>query len=42
LRGQRRTGEKLVTVELGPGRFVKCHPGDEEQVIAMMTGGRDG
>ena len=25
-------GKPLVTVELGPGRFVKCHAGDEDRV----------
>jgi hypothetical protein len=39
-RSQRPTGKRLVTVEIAPGRFVKCHPGDEEKVIAMHTGGR--
>ncbi|MFO7743384.1 MAG: hypothetical protein R6X31_13850 [Anaerolineae bacterium] len=41
-RGGRRTGAKLVTVEVAPGRFVKCNPGDEEKVIEMFTGGRRG
>lgn len=27
-------GKPLVTVELEPGRFVKCHEGDEERVRA--------
>lgn len=26
----------LVTVELEPGRFVKCHKGDEERVLAQF------
>lgn len=26
----------LVTVELAPGRFVKCHKGDEEKVLAQF------
>jgi hypothetical protein len=34
-------GRPLVQVQLGPGRFVKCHAGDEEKVQAyfkrMMT-----
>jgi len=34
----------VVRVELAPGRFVKCHAGDEEQVLAhfrqMMAGHR--
>lgn len=42
MRGQRHTAAKLVTVEVGPGRFVKCNPGDEEKVIEMLTGGRGG
>lgn len=42
LRGRRRTGTRLVTVEIGPGRFVKCNPGDEERVVEMMRGGRRG
>lgn len=33
-KGVRHTGPKLVTVEIAPGRFVKCNPGDEEQVRA--------
>ena len=28
----RNTGRPLVKVELSPGRFVKCRPGDEEKV----------
>ena len=39
-RNQRPTGQRLVTVELAPGRFVKCNPGDEEKVKRMLTGGR--
>jgi hypothetical protein len=27
-KGFRHTGQKLVTVEIAPGRFVKCNPGD--------------
>lgn len=42
LRGQRHTGPKLVTVEIAPGRMVKCNPGDEDKVIEMLTGGRHG
>jgi hypothetical protein len=38
----RHTGRQLVTVEISPGRLVKCHPGDEEKVIEMLTGGRRG
>ena len=35
----------LVTVEIGPGRFVRCHPGDEETVrehYARRGSGRRG
>jgi hypothetical protein len=39
-RNQRPTGKRLVTVELSPGRFVKCNPGDEEKVKRMLMGGR--
>jgi len=40
-----KTGKPLVKVELAPGRFVKCHPGDEEKVRKqfqkqMAHGGR--
>jgi len=35
-RGKQR-GEKLVIVEIEPGRLVKCHPGDEERVVEMLT-----
>lgn len=31
-RGRRRKAGKLVTVEIAPGRFVKCHAGDEARV----------
>ncbi len=42
-KGFRHTGEKLIKVEVSPGRFVKCHPGDEEKVLKMFTpGGRRG
>lgn len=40
MRGSRHRGGKLVEVEIGPGRFVKCHPGDEEKVLQALTGGR--
>jgi hypothetical protein len=36
----RPTGARLVEVEIGPGRFVKCNPGDEETVLKMYRGGR--
>jgi hypothetical protein len=36
----RPTGARLVEVEVGPGRFVKCNPGDEETVLKMYRGGR--
>lgn len=32
VRGRRKRAGKLVTVEIGPGRFVKCHAGDEARV----------
>jgi len=35
-RGRRR-GSRLVTVEISPGRCVKCAPGDEEQVREMYA-----
>lgn len=41
-RNRRHTGQKLVSVEVSPGRFVKCNPGDEEKVVEMLTGGRRG
>jgi hypothetical protein len=31
-----KTGKPLVTVELEPGRLVKCHAGDEEKVLAQF------
>lgn len=39
-RGKRRTGQRLVTVEISPGRFIKCNPGDETKVLESMPGGR--
>lgn len=30
----RNAGKPLVRVELEPGRYVKCHEGDEEKVLA--------
>lgn len=38
--GARQTASKLVQVELQPGRFVQCQPGDEEKVRAMLMGER--
>lgn len=35
-------GKPLVTVELEPGRFVKCHAGDEERVRANFERQRKG
>jgi len=35
-RGSRR-GSRLVTVEIAPGRSVKCAPGDEEKVREMYA-----
>jgi hypothetical protein len=32
-----RAGGPLVKVELEPGRFVKCHKGDEERVIQQFS-----
>jgi hypothetical protein len=37
----RPKGARLVEVEVGPGRFVKCNPGDEDAVLAMMQSGRN-
>lgn len=36
---QRRSarGSRLVSVEIGPGRYVRCYPGQEEQVRAMYA-----
>lgn len=39
-RNVRHRGQQLVTVELAPGRFVKCRPGDEEKVKAMHSASR--
>lgn len=36
----RRRGQPLVAVEISPGRFVKCHRGDEEKVMAMYRNRR--
>lgn len=41
-RRRRHTASKLVTVEVSPGRFAKCNPGDEEKVVEMLTGDRHG
>jgi hypothetical protein len=35
-------GQPLVLVELEPGRFVKCHRGDEERVLAHFQRQRGG
>ena len=32
---KRKPGESLVSVEVSPGRFVKCYPGDEQKVKAQ-------
>ena len=32
---KRTPGESLVSVEVSPGRFVKCYPGDEQKVKAQ-------
>ena len=29
-----RNGQKMIQVEVSPGRFVKCWPGEEEKMIA--------
>ena len=36
-RNIRKTVRQLVKVEIAPGRFVKCHAGDEEKVKAHYT-----
>lgn len=36
----RHTAPELVTVEIEPGRSVKCYPGDEDRVLEMLTAGR--
>lgn len=33
---QRPHSSRLVSVEVAPGKFVKCNPGDEEKVLEMM------
>jgi len=38
----RPAGAGLVTVEVEPGRFVKCHKGDEDKVIAQHLAQRRG
>ncbi|NUM47599.1 MAG: hypothetical protein HUU38_23090 [Anaerolineales bacterium] len=35
-----RTLGQLTRVEISPGQFVKCHPGDESRVIDMLRRGR--
>ena len=40
MRGQRRKTAPLVEIELSPGRFVKCHAGDEDKVRAQLGQGR--
>lgn len=34
---QQATGEPLITVEIQPGRFVKCHARDKEKVLAQFS-----
>lgn len=42
-RGKRKRGQQLVTVEISPGHFVKCNPGDEDKIIQQLSlGGRRG
>jgi len=36
LRRPRKRREPLVRVEVAPGRFVKCHKGDEEEVVRQF------
>jgi hypothetical protein len=38
----RGTGVPLVSVEIAPGQFVKCHQGDEDKVIAHFSRQRAG
>ena len=40
-RGKRNLGQRLVTVEISPGRFVKCNPGDEKKVLESIPRGRN-
>jgi len=39
---QRPKGQPLVRVEVEPGRFVKCNPGDEEKVLNFFEDQRAG
>jgi hypothetical protein len=39
-RQPRNADKPLIRVEIQPGRFVKCHEGDEKVVLAMMDRGR--
>jgi len=39
-RGARPRGQALVRVEIEPGRFVQCHPGDEQKVREMYAARR--
>jgi len=41
-RNIRKTVRRLVTVEISPGRFVKCHAGDEEKVKAYYAALQEG
>jgi len=35
-----RSGEKMIKVEVSPGRFVKCFSGDEDKIIQKFRTGR--
>ena len=36
-RGRQMPRGPLVQVEIAPGQFVKCHPGEEERVLRLLT-----
>lgn len=36
-RGRTMPRGPLVQVEIAPGQFVKCHPGEEERVLRLLT-----
>jgi len=45
LRGSKRVPEPLITVEIAPGRFVKCYKSDKDKVVERfrkMARGRHG
>ena len=35
-----RSGQKMIKLEIAPGRYVKCFEGDEEMVLAKFRKGR--